>query len=307
MSVDNPNNGRNGFLAALAAYGLWGLLPAFFVALDPSGPVEILAWRIAFSLVFCLAILLVLRRVSVTVGLLRNRKILGLSALAAVLILVNWSVYVYSSLNAFIVEAALGYFINPLVTVGLGVIVLKEKLRPLQWVSLSLALIAVVVLAVGYGSVPVISLTLAFSFGFYGFAKNRMGPRVKSVDSLALETLWLSPIAIALLVWVALGEGLTLGRLDLGHTALLLSAGAVTSVPLLFFGAAARRLPLSIMGLMQYIAPVMQFSFGVFIMGEPMPPERWLGFALVWLALVFLSIDALTSRRNRFSRPAETP
>ena len=179
MSVDNPNNARNGFLAALAAYGLWGLLPAFFVALDPSGPVEILAWRIAFSLVFCLAILLVLKRVSGTLGLLRNRKILGLSALAAVLILVNWSVYVYSSLNAFIVEAALGYFINPLVTVALGVIVLKEKLRPLQWASLSLAMIAVVVLAVGYGSVPVISLTLAFSFGFYGFVKNRMGPRVK--------------------------------------------------------------------------------------------------------------------------------
>ena len=250
MSVDNPNNGRNGFLAALAAYGLWGLLPAFFVALDPSGPVEILAWRIAFSLVFCLAILLVLKRVSGTLGLLRNRKILGLSALAAVLILVNWSVYVYSSLNAFIVEAALGYFINPLVTVALGVIVLKEKLRPLQWASLSLAMIAVVFLAVGYGSVPVISLTLAFSFGFYGFVKNRMGPRVKSVDSLTLETMWLSPIAIGLLIFVATRDGLSLGTLGLTHTALLLSAGAVTSIPLLFFGAAARRLPLSIMGLM---------------------------------------------------------
>jgi len=242
------------------------------------------------------------------VGLLRNRDILGLSAIAAGLILVNWSVYVYSSLNAFIVEAALGYFINPLVTVALGVIVLKEKLRPFQWASLSLAVIAVVVLAVGYGSVPVISLTLALSFGFYGFVKNRMGPRVKSVDSLTLETLWLSPIAIGLLaVGGPLGEGLTLGTLGVGHTALLLSAGAVTSIPLLFFGAAARRLPLSIMGLMQYIAPVMQFSFGVFIMGEPMPPERWLGFALVWVALVFLSIDALTSRRSRLSRLTETP
>jgi len=307
VAVDETNQGRNGFLAALAAYGLWGLLPAFFVALDPSGPVEILAWRIALSLIFCLAILLVLRRLPVTVGLLRNRNILGLSAIAAALILVNWSVYVYSSLNAFIVEAALGYFINPLVTVALGVIVLKEKLRPFQWASLSLAVIAVVVLAVGYGSVPVISLTLALSFGFYGFVKNRMGPRVKSVDSLTLETLWLSPIAIGLLAWVALGEGLTLGTLGVGHTALLLSAGAVTSIPLLFFGAAARRLPLSIMGLMQYIAPIMQFSFGVFIMGEPMPPERWLGFALVWMALVLLSTDALTSRRNRLSRPTETP
>jgi len=173
--VDDPQQVRKGFLAALAAYGLWGLLPAFFVALDPSGPVEILGWRIALSLVFCLGILMFLRRVRVTLGLLKNPALRGLSAIAAALILVNWSVYVYSSLNAFIVEAALGYFINPLITVALGVVVLKEKLRPLQWVSLSLALAAVVVLAVGYGSVPVISLTLALSFGFYGFVKNRMG------------------------------------------------------------------------------------------------------------------------------------
>jgi len=307
VSVDDAKQARQGFLSALAAYGLWGLLPAFFVALDPSGPLEILGWRIALSLIFCLGILLVLRRIPLTLGLLRNRSLRGLSAIAALLILVNWSVYVYSSLNGFIVEAALGYFINPLVTVALGVIVLKEKLRPLQWASLSLAVVAVVVLAVGYGSVPVISLTLAVSFGFYGFVKNRMGPRVKSVDSLALETLWLTPVAVGLLIWVARGEGLTMGTLGAGHTALLLTAGAVTSIPLLFFGAAARRLPLTIMGLMQYVAPVMQFTFGVFIMGEPMPLERWLGFGVVWVALVLLSVDALTSRRNRLARPQELP
>ena len=298
---------RNGFLAAIAAYGLWGLLPAFFVALDPSGPVEILGWRIVLSLGFCLVILLVMKRVPTTLGLLGQKSIVGLSGLAAGLILINWSVYVYASLNAFIVEAALGYFINPLVTVALGVLVLKEKLRPLQWVSLSLAVVAVVVLAIGYGSVPVISLTLALSFGFYGFVKNRMGPKVKSLDSLTLETLWLTPIALGLLLWVGVQGGLTLGTLGPAHTALLLTAGAVTSIPLLFFGAAARRLPLSIMGLMQYIAPIMQFSFGVFIMGEPMPPERWWGFALVWVALILLSIDALRLRHNRSLRPVELP
>jgi chloramphenicol-sensitive protein RarD len=233
------------------------------------------------------------------VRLLGQKKILGLSAIASVFILINWSVYVYASLNQFIVEAALGYFINPLVTVALGVIVLKEKLRIGQWLSLGLAVIAVVVLAVGLGSIPVISLTLAFSFGFYGFVKNRMGPSVKSLDSLTLETLWLFPVALGLLVYVSLGTGLSLGTLGGVHTALLLSAGAVTSIPLLFFGAAARRLPLSIMGLMQYLAPVMQFLFGVVIMGEPMPLERWIGFALVWIALVILSIDALRHRRNR--------
>lgn len=295
---------RDGFLAAAAAYGLWGLLPAYFVALDPSGPIEILAFRIVLSLIFCVVILAIMRRLSRTTALLRDRNILKLSALAAVLILINWSVYVYASLNQFIVEAALGYFINPLVTVALGVIVLKEKLRPLQWGALSLAVAAVVVLAVGYGSVPVISLTLAFSFGFYGFVKNRMGPAVKSLDSLTLETLWLTPIALGLLVWVYFTSGLTLGTLGPWHTALLLMAGAVTSIPLLFFGAAARRLPLSVIGLMQYLAPIMQFTFGVAIMGEPMPLERWIGFSLVWVALVILSVDALSHRRNRLLNPA---
>ena len=302
--MNESTRSRDGFLAAAAAYGLWGLLPAYFVALDPSGPVEILALRIVLSLVFCVVILAVMRRLSRTTALLRDRNILKLSALAAVLILINWSVYVYASLNQFIVEAALGYFINPLVTVALGVIVLKEKLRPLQLGALSLAVAAVVVLAVGYGSVPVISLTLAFSFGFYGFVKNRMGPAVKSLDSLTLETLWLTPIALGLLVWVYLTSGLSLGTLGPWHTVLLLMAGAVTSIPLLFFGAAARRLPLSVIGLMQYLAPIMQFTFGVAIMGEPMPLERWIGFSLVWVALVILSVDALSHRRNRLLNPA---
>ncbi|MEL0274003.1 MAG: EamA family transporter RarD [Pontimonas sp.] len=303
--MNESTRSRDGFLAAAAAYGLWGLLPAYFVALDPSGPVEILAFRIVLSLVFCVVILAIMRRLTKTAALLKDSGIVKLSALAAVLILVNWSVYVFASLNQFIVEAALGYFINPLVTVALGVVVLKEKLRPLQWGALGLAVVAVIVLAVGYGSLPVISLTLAFSFGFYGFVKNRMGPSVKSLDSLTLETLWLTPVALGLLVWVSMSTGLTLGTLGTAHTLLLLMAGAVTSIPLLFFGAAARRLPLSVIGLMQYLAPVMQFTFGVAIMGEPMPLERWIGFSLVWIALVVLSVDALRHRRNRLIQPTQ--
>ena len=303
--MNESTRSRDGFLAAAAAYGLWGLLPAYFVALDPSGPVEILAFRIVLSLVFCVVILAIMRRLAKTAALLKDSGIVKLSALAAVLILVNWSVYVFASLNQFIVEAALGYFINPLVTVALGVVVLKERLRPLQWGALGLAIVAVIVLAVGYGSIPVISLTLAFSFGFYGFVKNRMGPSVKSLDSLTLETLWLTPVALGLLVWVSMSTGLTLGPLGTAHTLLLLMAGAVTSIPLLFFGAAARRLPLSVIGLMQYLAPVMQFTFGVAIMGEPMPLERWIGFSLVWIALVVLSVDALRHRRNRLIQPTQ--
>jgi chloramphenicol-sensitive protein RarD len=294
---------RDGLLSAAAAYGLWGFLPVYFVALQPSGAVEIVGWRIALSLIFCVVILLVMRRAQTTFGLLAGRAMVGWSALAALLILINWGVYVYASLNAFIVEAALGYFINPLVTVGLGVIVLKETLRPLQWVALGLAVVAVVVLAIGYGAFPFIALTLAFSFGFYGFVKNRMGPGVKAIDSLSLETLWLAPLAIGLLVWVALSSGLTIGTLGPWHTLLLLSAGAVTSIPLLLFGAAVRRLPLSVLGLMQYLAPVLQFLFGAVVMGEDMPLERWIGFAIVWFALILLSVDALRNRRNRLPLP----
>ena len=229
--MNESTRSRDGFLAAAAAYGLWGLLPAYFVALDPSGPVEILAFRIVLSLVFCVVILAIMRRLTKTAALLKDSGIVKLSALAAVLILINWSVYVFASLNQFIVEAALGYFINPLVTVALGVVVLKEKLRPLQWGALGLAIVAVIVLAVGYGSLPIISLTLAFSFGFYGFVKNRMGPSVKSLDSLTLETLWLTPVALGLLVWVSMSTGLTLGTLGTAHTLLLLLAGQSRPFP----------------------------------------------------------------------------
>jgi len=297
--VTPTSSRQKGLLSGAAAYGLWGLLPAYFVLLDPSGPVEIVAWRIFLSLLFCLAILLVLRRVKRAFGLLKNGQTVLWSLAAAGLILVNWSFYVYASLNQLIVEAALGYFINPLVTVGLGVILLKETLRPAQWAALGLALVAVVVLAVGYGQVPVIALILAFSFGFYGYVKNRLGPGVKSIDSLSLETMWLTPLAIGVLVWLYLSGGITLGTISATHTTLLLSAGAVTSIPLLLFGAAVRRLPLSIIGLMQYIAPILQFLFGVVLMSEPMPLERWIGFGLVWVALVILSADALRARKIR--------
>lgn len=294
---------RGGFLFATAAFGLWGLLPVYFVALKPSGPAEILAFRILLSLLFCLIALLFLQRLPEAISLIRDRQIFVLSLLAALLIFINWSVYVFASVSQFIVEAALGYFINPLVTVGLGVFVLGEKLRGGQWFALLLAVVAVVVLSVGYGSVPLISLALAFSFGLYGFVKKKMGPKIRSLDGLTLETLWLVPLALALLIWISNSDGLTLGYLGTGHLLLLLMAGAITSIPLLFFGAAAKRLKLSVLGLIQYLTPVMQFLFGVMVMGEPMPPERWVGFSLVWLALVILGFDALYHQRRKDSAP----
>lgn len=289
---------RSGLLLAIGAYGLWGFLPAYFLLLTPSGAVEIVAWRVVLSLVFCIVLLAVTRAFRPFAVMLRDRRIMVLSLAAGILIAVNWTVYVYASTTGFIVEAALGYFINPIVTVALGVLVLRERLRPWQWVAVGISVVAVLVLAIGYGQPPWIALTLALSFGVYGLLKNRMGPRVTAVAGLTLETAWLTPLAVVVLAVLASAGALTMGREGLGHAALLGLAGVVTAVPLLLFAAAARRLPLTVMGFIQYLAPLLQFAFGVAVMGEPMPPERWLGFALVWLALVVLTVDALRHRRR---------
>ncbi len=307
--MTEPRPSSSGLLLAIGAYGLWGFLPVYFLLLAPSGPIEIVAWRILLSLVFCGLLIAVMRGSSGVGRLVRDGRIMRLSLLAGILIAVNWHVYLYASLNGFIVEAALGYFINPIVTVALGVVLLRERLRPGQWAAVGISVVAVIVLAVGYGELPWISLVLAFSFGFYGYVKNRMGAAVTPVGGLTLETAWLVPIAIAELVWVAsLGGGITLGQEGAGHAALLALAGVVTAVPLLLFAAAARRLPLSVMGFIQYFAPLLQFAFGVFIMNEPMPPERWAGFALVWVALVVLTVEAIRHRRrSRRPQPAPMP
>ncbi len=297
----------SGLGLAVSAYALWGFLPVYFLLLSPSGAIEIVSWRVLFSLVFCLVLLIVTRALGGFATLLRDRRVLVMSLFAGLFIAVNWIVYVYASTSGFVVEAALGYFINPVVSIALGVIVLRERLRTWQWIAVGISVIAVLVLAIGYGQPPWIALALAFSFGLYGFLKNRLGPRVTAVEGLTLETAWLVPLAGAALLWVSLaGGGITLGTAGPGHALLLSLAGIVTAVPLLLFGAAARRLPLSILGFIQYIAPLMQFVFGVAVLQEPMPPERWWGFALVWLALVILSTEAVVHRR-RTRRPPDLP
>lgn len=299
-----------GLALAISAYGLWGFLPIYFLLLDPSTPVEIVAWRIVLSLVFCVLLLAVTRAFTPFAALLRDRRIMGLSLLAGILIAINWIVYVYGSTNGFVVEAALGYFINPIVSIALGVLFLRERLRVGQWVAVGISVVAVLVLAIGYGQPPYISLALAFSFGFYGFIKNRMGRQVSAVAGLTLETAWLVPVAVVALVAVQLTSGITLGTAGLGHAVLLSLAGIITAVPLLLFAAATRRLPLSVMGFIQYFAPLLQFVFGVAVLLEPMPLERWIGFALVWLALVVLSVEAVVQRRRaareRRALPIET-
>jgi chloramphenicol-sensitive protein RarD len=293
---------RSGLVFALASYLIWGFLPIYFIALAPASAFEVVAWRIVFSLVFCALLLAVTRRFGLFFRWMRRPRISFTMALAGLLIYINWQTYVYATLSGQVVEAALGYFINPIVTVFLGVFFMRERLRVAQWIAVGVSLIAVVVLAISAGSVPWIALLLAFSFGIYGYIKKRVGNTVDAVAGLTMETLWLMPVAVVQLLIVGATVGLTIGTISGWHTALLLSAGVITAIPLLFFAAASRRLPLIYMGFVQYGTPLIQFFVGVLILHEPMSPERWAGFALVWLALLILSVDGVAgARRNRRS------
>jgi chloramphenicol-sensitive protein RarD len=290
---------------AFVAYLLWGVLPLYFVALAPTGPWELVAWRIVLSLVFCILLLAVTRAWRPLLAIIRRPRLLGWTALAGALIYVNWQVYVLATLTGHVVETSLGYFINPLVTVVLGVLVLREHVRVTQWIALGIAAVAVVVIVVGYGAFPWIALGLAFSFGLYGLVKKQIGGAVDAVSGLTLESAWLTPVAIVQLAVVGATSGLTLFTAGAWHAALLLLAGVVTATPLLFFAAGARRTPLTVMGMLQFVAPILQFAIGVWVLGEPMPIERWIGFALVWLALALLTIDSVrAARRSRRAEPA---
>ncbi|MEU6920846.1 EamA family transporter RarD [Streptomyces sp. NPDC046631] len=292
------NEQRAGLLSGIGAYGLWGLVPLFWPLLKPAGAIEILAHRMAWSLGFVALALLVLRRWSWIGELIRQPKKLGLISVAAATITVNWGLYIWSVNNGHVVEASLGYFINPLVTIAMGVLLLGERLRPVQWVAVGTGLAAVLVLAIGYGRPPWISLTLAFSFATYGLMKKKVN--MGGLESLTAETAVMFVPALGYLLWLGARGESTFTSEDTGHAALLASAGLVTAVPLILFGAAAIRVPLSTLGLLQYLAPVFQFVLGILYFHEAMPPERWAGFALVWLALTLLTWDAFrTARRTR--------
>ncbi len=291
---------RVGGVYAFAAYFLWGFLPLYFLMLAPVGPWEIVVWRILFSLLFCAVLLTVTRTWGKLFAILRDRRLVFWTVIAGLLIYVNWQVFLIGILTGHVIEGSLGYFINPIVTVLLGVLVLGERLRPAQWVAIAIAGVAVLVIVVAYGSFPWIALTLAASFGLYGLVKKQIGPRVDAISGLTLESLWLTPIAIGQLIVVASTTGLVWGTQGAWHTALLPMAGVVTAVPLLLFAAGARRAPLTVIGLLQFVAPILQFLTGWWLLHEPMPLERWIGFGLVWVALVILSVDSLRhARRSR--------
>lgn len=292
-----------GGLYAFAAYLLWGFLPLYFVLLVPTGAWELVAWRILLSLVFCVLLLAVTRSWRRLGTIVRQPRLLAWTALAGVLIYVNWQVFIIGTLTGHVIETSLGYFINPIVTVLLGVVVLGERLRVTQWTAIGLATVAVVVIVVGYGAFPWIALTLAFSFGVYGLVKKRIGPAVDAISGLTLETVWLTPVASVQLMLVASTTGLTFLNAGSAHALLLGLCGIITATPLLLFAAGARRVPLTVIGLLQFVAPVLQFVIGAWVLGETMTLERWIGFGLVWLALIVLTVDSLHHARRARSQP----
>ncbi|WP_254388919.1 EamA family transporter RarD [Streptomyces sp. AC550_RSS872] len=301
VSGKSQGERRTGLLNGFAAYGMWGLVPLFWPLLKPAGAVEILAHRMTWSLVFVAVALAFVRRWAWAGELIRQPRRLALVAVAAAVITVNWGVYIWSVNSGHVVEASLGYFINPLVTIAMGVLLLKERLRPVQWAAVGVGFAAVIVLTVGYGRPPWISLTLAFSFATYGLVKKKVN--LGGIESLAAETAIQFLPAAGYLVWLTAHGESTFTSQGAGHAALLAATGVVTALPLVCFGAAAIRVPLSTLGLLQYLAPVFQFLLGVLYFHEAMPAERWAGFALVWLALTLLTADAWRSARR--SRLAE--
>lgn len=298
MPTAPPPQSRWGILYAIAAYAIWGAFPLYFLALAPAGAIEVVAFRILMSLALCALLVTVMRGWRRVTGLVRDRRTALFMLLAAVAIYLNWLVYIFAALTGHVIEASLGYFINPLVTVLLGVIVLRERMRPAQWTALGIALVAIVVIVVGYGSFPWIAVVLALTFAAYGLVKRLVGAKVDALGGLTLETAWLAPLAVAQLVLVGVfGGGLAFGQYGPGHTLAMLAAGIVTTVPLLLFAAGARRIPLVALGMAQFLTPVLQFLVGWLVLQEAMPLERWIGFALVWVALVVLMTDMIIASK----------
>jgi chloramphenicol-sensitive protein RarD len=271
----------------------------YFHLFAPAGAWEILAHRILWTLLFCGAVLVVRRDFGWGSHVFTNPAMLGAVTLAGVLLAVNWTIYVWAVMAHHVTEASLGYFLNPLVTVAIGVFILRERLRRLQWLAVAIGLVAGVYLTIDFGRPPWIALGLAFSFAFYGLMKKRLGASLSAFQSLTCETAVLAPVAVGLLVWVSVTGRSTFTADAPAHPLLLASAGLATAVPLLLFGAAARRVPLVTIGLLQFITPVLQLLCGVLLLGETMTRGRWIGFGIVWVALLVLTLDSIRSARGR--------
>ena len=284
-----------GLLFGVSAYTLWGLFPIYWPLLKPANPLEIVSHRAVWTLVFCFIILALTKSLKSTLSLLKHPKIVAGLFLSSILISINWIIYIYAANNEHVIEASLGYYINPIVVIATGVIVLKEKMRPLQWLAVGIATLGVAVLTIDYGRLPWIALGLALSWGSYGLVKKQLG--LGALEGLSIETLLSSGFYLGYLIWLGnSGEGHFTYSLTL--TLLLIGGGAVTAIPLLLFNGSTNRLPLTLVGLLQYITPTIQFCIGVWYYHEDMPTARWVGFFIIWVALMSLAIDLVKSGRS---------
>lgn len=296
MTDRDPSGMRAGVASGVVAYVLWGLFPLYWGFLEPASPYEVLAARMVFALASLAVLVTIVGQWQVVASVLRDPRSATILLGAAIVVSLNWGVFIWAVANELVVDASLGYFINPLVSVALGVLVLRERLRPLQWLAVGIAAIAVLYATLSLGRLPWVALVLASSFGLYGLAKKLAG--VDAIPSLTVETLYMTPLALGYLAWLWSQGMLALGTHGAGHALLMVGAGPVTALPLLFFGFAAHRVPLSVLGPLQYVAPSLQLAIGVWWLDEPMTPERWLGFVGVWVALVVFTVDAIRNSRG---------
>ena len=283
-----------GLLFGISAYSLWGAFPLYWPLLEPANSLEIVSHRAVWTLVFCFIVLAATKALKSTLATLKRPKIAAKLFLTSLLISINWLVYIWATNNGHVVEASLGYYINPLIIIGFGVILLKEKMRPLQWIAVAIASIGVLVLTIDYGRLPWVAFALAISWGSYGLIKKQLG--LGALEGLAIETFISGFFYLGYLIYIG-NQGTGQFGHHIGLTLLLMSAGAITAIPLLLFNGSATRLPFTTIGLLQYITPTLQFSVGVWIRHEDMPTARWIGFLIIWLALTTLALDLIKSSR----------
>ena len=284
-----------GLLFGVSAYSLWGAFPLYWPLLEPANPLEIVSHRAVWTLVFCFIVLAATKALKSTLATLKRPKIAAKLFLTSLLISINWLVYIWATNNGHVVEASLGYYINPLIIIGFGVILLKEKMRLLQWAAVIIASIGVLVLTIDYGRLPWIAFALAISWGSYGLIKKQLG--LGALEGLAIETFISAFFYLGYLIYIG-NQGTGQFGHHVGLTLLLMSAGAITAIPLLLFNGSATRLPFTTIGLLQYITPTLQFSVGVWIRHEDMPTARWIGFLIIWGALTTLGFDLVKSSRS---------
>jgi chloramphenicol-sensitive protein RarD len=289
---DRLTERREGLVYGVLAYALWGVVAAYWKLLAEVGPLELLAHRALWGMGAFAILVAITGRIAALAAALRDPRVVGVMLGSATLLAVNWGVFVWATVRGHLLDASLGYFINPLISVTLGTLLLRERLARLQWIAIAMAAAGVAILTVRVGRVPWVALVLAGSFGLYGLVR-----KTANVDALigsTIETVWMVPLALGYVS--ALGDGGAFGRADAATHALLVGTGVITAVPLVLFTSAARRLPLSTVGFLQYLAPTGQFLLAVFAYGEPVAADRLLAFAMIWAGLVAFSLDRVSSR-----------